>query len=88
MDEKTDLTGKLVRWDCDGQWLTARVEGTGTRRGSWRGEVVDGGNFTGLSPFATKQALRAGDFVPNLRSELLTVIDEGGRGPDKLRGGR
>lgn len=74
--QEPDLTGKLVRWECDGQWLTARVEGTGTRRGTWRGSVVDPGNYIGLSMHAPKKTVRFGDWLPNLRGELLTVIDE------------
>lgn len=75
VQEGPDLTGKLVRWECDGQWLTARIEGTGTRRATWRGTVVDPGNYIGLSPYAPKQTVRFRDWLPNLRAELLTVID-------------
>lgn len=70
-----DLTGKLVRWESKGQWLTARVDFPGPR-GIWVGTVVDPGNYVGLSEFAPKQAARPGDRLPNLRSELLTVIAE------------
>lgn len=40
-----DMIGKLVRWECDGQWLTARVTGYdgGSGRGSLTGVVVDPG---------------------------------------------
>jgi hypothetical protein len=74
----TDLTGKLVRWDNKGQWFTARVTGGdgGSGRGSWTGEVVDPGNYIGLSEFAPKQALHVGQELPNLRPELLAVLDE------------
>jgi hypothetical protein len=71
-----DLVGKLVRWECQGQWLTARVDGAGMRDATWRGTVVDPGNYHGLSDFAPKQALYVGDTVPNLRAALLTVVDE------------
>lgn len=76
----TDMIGKLVRWENRGQWFTARVTGGdgGSGRGSYLGEVVDPGNYTGLSPFAPKEWLRVGQELPNLRPELLAVIDEGG----------
>jgi hypothetical protein len=70
------LIGKLVRWERGRQWLIARVDGTGTRRGRWRGTVVNPGNYIGLSEFAPKQALGVGDVLPNLHPELLTMIDE------------
>lgn len=75
----TDLIGKLVRWERKGQWFIARVTGGdgGSGRGSLTGEVVDPGNYIGrLSEFAPKQALPVGRQLPNLRPELLTVIDE------------
>jgi len=74
-----DMIGKLVRWEHDrGQWFTARVTGGdgGSGRGSLVGEVVDPGNYVGVSEFAPKQALEFGAEMPNLRPELLTVIDE------------
>jgi hypothetical protein len=71
----SDLTGELVRWESRGQWLTARVDFPGPR-GIWVGTVVDPGNYIGLSEAAPKQAVKAGDRLPNLRSELLTVITE------------
>lgn len=74
--QEPDLTGKLVRWECQRQWFTARVGGTGTQRGTWRGEVVDPGNYVGLSLFAPKQAVKVGQWLPNLVGALLTVIDE------------
>jgi hypothetical protein len=75
-----DLIGKLVRWECRGQWFTARVtDGDGgSGRGSFVGEVVDPGNFSGMSPFATEECLRVGQELPNLVADCLTVIDEGG----------
>jgi len=73
-----DLTGSLVRWEYEGQWFTARItEDVCSSAGSrWIGEVVDPGNFIGLSEFAPKQVLRVGQRVPNLLSGLLTVIGE------------
>lgn len=73
------MIGKLVRWESDGQWLVARVTGEGFGTGdSLRGEVVDPGNYIGLSPFAPKVSLKVGDVVPNLQPDLITVIDEPG----------
>ncbi len=72
-----DLTGKLVRWEFGGQWLTARVAGTGTTRDSLRGEVVDPGNYVGLnSDLFGPDPVQAGTWLPNLLRHLLTVIDE------------
>ena len=78
-----DLTGKLVRWENDGQWLIARVEGTGVARGSWRGSVADPGNFIGpaaASPYFAEERLNVGDPLPRLLPHLLTVIDESSAG--------
>lgn len=72
------MIGKLARWEHRGQWFTARVTGGdgGSGRGALVGEVVDPGNYIGLSEFAPKQALRIGHELPNLRPELLTVVEE------------
>lgn len=74
----TDMIGKLVRWENKGQWFTARVTGYdgGSGRGSLTGEVVDPGNYIGLSEFAPKQVLKVGDELPNLRPDLLAVVEE------------
>lgn len=73
-----DLTGKLVRWENEGQWFTATVDGTGMMRGSWRGTVVDPGNFTGVAhPYFEESRLKAGDLVPNLLTDLITVVSDG-----------
>lgn len=72
-----DMIGKLVRWESDGQWLTARVSGTGAFRDSWRGEVVDPGNFVGLNAdLFGPERVKVGTWLPNLKADLVTVIDE------------
>jgi hypothetical protein len=72
-----DLTGLLVRWEYDGQWLTARVAGTGVFRNSVRGKVVDPGNHVGLnSSLFGPQPVQADAWMPNLQRHLLTIIDE------------
>lgn len=72
-----DLDGKLVRWEYGGQWLTARVAGTGTFRDSVRGEVVDPGNYVGLnSDLFGPQAVAVGTWLPNLRRDYLTIVGE------------
>jgi len=63
------MIGKLVRWERDGQWFTAKVHGTGVIRGSWAGEVVDPGNWG--HPLREK-ALAVGEWLPNLHEEFLT----------------
>lgn len=72
------LIGKLVHWEFKGQWFTARIvedglNGTGTR---WIGEVVDPGNYIGLSEFTPGKALTVGERVPNLLEALLRVVPE------------
>jgi hypothetical protein len=77
--EPAEMIGKLVRWESDGQWLVARITGKGSgAAGSLAGEVVDPGNYTGLSSFAPKESVSVGDTLPNLLPDLITVIDEGG----------
>lgn len=72
-----DLTGKLVRWENEGQWFTATVDGTGVMRGSWRGTVVDPGNFTDtVHPYFEEHLLKVGEHVPNLLSSLITVVSD------------
>lgn len=71
------MIGKLVRWEYEDQWFTAKVHGTGAMRGSWTGEVVDPGNFAGLAtshPFFEEEPLSAGQWLPNLIGEYLTEI--------------
>lgn len=72
------MIGKLVRWERKGQWFTARVTGKGHgASGTFAGVVVDPGNYTGVSVYAPKVALREGDSLPNLVPELITVIEGG-----------
>lgn len=81
------MTGKIVRWENDGQWFTALVHGKGAMRGSWRGEVLDPGNFTGMGgvhPYFVEEPLKLGQLLPNLLDELITEvpalgIQEGGQ---------
>lgn len=76
-----DLAGKLVRWECRGQWLTVRIYGTGAFRDSWRGEVVDPGNYVGLSSdLFGPEPLEPGTWLHNLQTKLITVIDESASG--------
>lgn len=72
-----DLLGLLVRWECDGQWLTARVGDTGTLPNSWRGEVVDPGNYVGLNAdlFAPR-TVEPGTWLFNLHTGYLTIVSE------------
>lgn len=75
-----DLIGKLVRWEDDGQWFTARVTGPGSGLyGSLSGKVVDPGNFVGVAavhPYFAEQRLKVGESVPNLLPDLLAVVEE------------
>jgi hypothetical protein len=66
------LHGRLVRWDSDGQWFTARVEVPD----SFSGYVVDPGNFVGLDAdrFGSRP-LAVGNRVSLLR-RYLTVLEE------------
>jgi hypothetical protein len=73
-----DLVGKIVRWEWGGQWFTAKVHSTGVMRGSWAGEVVDPGNFTGMGgshPYFEEERLTAGQWLPNLVGEFLVEVE-------------
>lgn len=61
------MVGKLVRWELDGRWFTAKVTGRHKFLPAWYGVVVDPGNYLDLN---------AGDDVPNLRDRFLTVVAE------------
>lgn len=75
-----NLTGKLVRWDNGEQWFTARVTGKGSGLpGSLAGKVVDPGTYVGPAahdPHFTEMPLSAGQELPNLLPELITVVEE------------
>lgn len=75
----TDLVGRLVRWEYEGQWFTARIteDGCSDTGAQWIGQVVDPGNFIGLNAdLFGARPLSAGERVPNLLSALFTVVDE------------
>lgn len=69
-----DLIGKTVRWAnheyYPGQWFTALVTAPNTW-GGFEGECVDPGNWRDRGGFRWS----AGQFIPNMRREFLTVID-------------
>jgi hypothetical protein len=65
--ENLPMVGKLVRWERDGKWFTARVTGRHKALPAWYGEVVDPGNYLDWN---------TGDDVPNLRDQFLTVVAE------------
>lgn len=69
-----DLIGKTVRWASHGfypgRWFTARVTGPNSW-GGFEGECVDPGNWRDLDGFAWT----AGQVIPNMRPECMTVID-------------
>lgn len=69
-----NMIGKLVRWECRGQWFVARVTGGdgGSGRGSLTGEVVDPGTY--VTGYAERGGLNVGEVLPNLRPELITVV--------------
>lgn len=78
-----DLTGLLVRWDYNRQWFTARIKGTGTVRDSWRGVVVDPGNYTGFATdvFGPRPA-PTGTWLPTLHLDHLTIVSTQQPGED------
>jgi hypothetical protein len=75
-----EMIGRLVRWENDGRWFTARVTGHGKfRYDAWSGEVVDPGNYVWSAPhpyFVEAPPLVVGQVLPNLLFQFLTVVDE------------
>jgi hypothetical protein len=73
------MVGKLVRWERDGKWFTARVTGRHVALPAWYGEVVDPGTFT-LWRDGVVRPWAIGEVAPNLRDQFLTVMEESGPG--------